>query len=147
MSIMAVLLIFWYDGQRKIPAKAWKMVNLVGSLCALGLIWYFTVAGRERTDQHSFSFFAAQTNEFYREMLMNAFLYVPLGLCLAALTGGWSILLALGLSLAVESWQYFAGTGLAQGTDVILNTLGCAVGTIPFFWARILQTIQAGTEH
>ena len=137
--ITVVMIALWYDGQEKMPAKAWKTANALGVLCELGLIWYFTVAGRERTDQHTFVFFAERSNEFYREMLMNAFLYVPLGLCLTVFTRGWSILLALCLSLGIESWQYFGGLGVAQGTDVIMNTIGCTVGAVPFFLRHILQ--------
>ena len=40
------------------------------------------------------------------------------------------------ISVSIESWQYFAGTGLAQGTDVIMNTLGAAIGTIPWVIVR-----------
>ena len=61
---------------------------------------------------------------------MNVFLYFPLGLTLSVLTGPWSVLMGFVLSLSIESWQYIAGTGLAQGTDVICNTLGVAVGMI-----------------
>ena len=32
------------------------------------------------------------------------------------------------LSLGIESWQFAAGTGIAQGTDVLCNTLGACMG-------------------
>lgn len=70
---------------------------------------------------------------------MNAFLYFPLGLSLSVLIGPWAILAAFVLSLGIETWQYFAGTGLAQGTDVICNTLGCAIGAIPWFVSRLMS--------
>lgn len=81
-------------------------------------------------------FFADISNEFFREMVMNAFLYYPLGLALSVLIGLWSIPLAFMFSVGIETWQYFAGTGLAQGTDVICNTLGCAIGALPFFISK-----------
>ena len=79
-----------------------------------------------------YGFINRYTNDFYRELFMNALLYYPFGLTLAAFIGPWSILAAFLCSFAVETWQYIAGTGLAQGTDVILNTLGCAIGTLPW---------------
>lgn len=114
----------------------WGAVNATGLLFALYCILFYTVLGRTPSDQHIFTFFAPYTNEFYREMLMNAFLYFPFGLTLSTLIGPVSILVGFVVSLAIESWQYFAGTGVAQGTDVIMNTLGAAIGTIPWFIVR-----------
>ncbi|MFR3423222.1 MAG: hypothetical protein ACLTTO_05990 [Lachnospiraceae bacterium] len=34
--------------------------------------------------------------------------------------------------IVIESWQYAAGTGMAQVTDVICNTLGAWIGGIAF---------------
>ena len=70
---------------------------------------------------------------------MNALLYVPLGFTLTVLIGPQSILAAFVLSLVIETWQYFAGTGLAQGTDVIMNTLGCVVGVIPYIIVKFID--------
>ena len=142
----------------------WGAVNATGLLFALYCILFYTVLGRTPSDQHIFTFFAPYTNEFYREMLMNAFLYFPFGLTLSTLLssthlmnsgenkndvkrvkdkngkaiGPVSLTISIGflISVSIESWQYFAGTGLAQGTDVIMNTLGCAIGTIPWFIVR-----------
>ena len=69
-------------------------------------------------------------------MLMNVFLFFPFGLSLTVLIGKWSVLAAFLLSVTIEVWQYYAGTGLAQGTDVICNTLGCAIGMIPWVVTR-----------
>ena len=103
------------------------------------LIIKFTVSGRVPGDLHDYRFAAEYTNEFYREMLMNVFLYFPLGLTLSAVVGPWAVLVGLLLSFSIETWQYFAGTGLAQGTDVICNTLGSAVGTLPCVRVVIIQ--------
>ena len=43
------------------------------------------------------------------------------------------------LSLVIESWQYYAGTGTAQVTDVICNTLEAAIGTLSFLLFSHLQ--------
>ena len=67
-----------------------------------------------------------------QELLMNVFLYFPLGLTLGELIGWHRIWLALVLAIVIESWQYAAGTGMAQVTDVICNTLGAWIGGIAF---------------
>lgn len=42
------------------------------------------------------------------------------------------------MDIEIESWQYMAGSGLAQGTDVIMNTLGAAIGSVPYvFYSRL----------
>lgn len=63
---------------------------------------------------------------------MNVFLYFPLGLTLGELIGWHRIWLALVLAIVIESWQYAVGTGMAQVTDVICNTLGAWIGGIAF---------------
>lgn len=32
--------------------------------------------------------------------------------------------------MLIETWQFMAGTGMAQGTDVLCNVLGIVVGSI-----------------
>lgn len=97
----------------------------------------YTVLGRNPSDNHTFVF-ATNNSESAREMFMNALLYYPLGLSLTVLIGPWSILIAFILSIAIESWQYLAGTGLAQGTDVIMNTLGSAIGSMPWIIVSVI---------
>lgn len=76
-------------------------------------------------------------------MIMNGVLYYPLGIALPYVTGKYrySVLTGFALSVLIEAWQYCAGTGLAQGSDVIMNTLGVAVGGLSFlvysYWHRI----------
>lgn len=134
-------LLFWtflsgLAQKRRKLKNAWKSVNFIGVLIAFYGILSYTVLHRVPSDNHIFTFFADYSNESYREMLMNAFLYYPFGLTLSTLIGPVSILVGFVVSLAIESWQYFAGTGVAQGTDVIMNTLGAAIGAIPWFIVR-----------
>ena len=86
--------------------------------------------GRVPGAQHQFAWAAPFTNEFFREMIMNVFLYFPLGLTLSCLIGPWVVVAGFVLSVSIESWQYLAGTGLAQATDVVCNTIGAAVGSV-----------------
>lgn len=95
-------------------------------------IFKYSALGRAITNNHEFTFLAPYSNEFGRELFMNALLYYPFGLTLTGLIGPRSILVAFLLSAGIEIWQFSAGTGLAQGTDVIMNTVGCAVGALPW---------------
>jgi glycopeptide antibiotics resistance protein len=40
----------------------------------------------------------------------------------------WVVLLACVVSLAIEVTQYYTGLGVADADDVILNTVGAAIG-------------------
>lgn len=127
---MAMLgsLIIWRILAKCIRQDIWKVMNAVGAVVALLIILRFTVIGRESSNEHCFMVMAEYSGEFYREIIMNIFLYFPLGLTLGELTGCHVIWLAFLLSLGIESWQFAAGTGIAQGTDVLCNTLGACMG-------------------
>lgn len=113
------------------------------SVISLFLIFYNTVLGRQPSDNHQFLLMADYNGGFWREMLMNAMLFFPLGLSLPHFIRSYkySILIAFLLSIAIETWQYLAGTGLAQGTDIIMNTLGAAIGASSYIIALKLQRI------
>lgn len=136
---VAFAILLWVNLYLRLGKKQWKIFNMAVIPAALYVIYRMTVAGRACSDSHVFVWASGYSNEFWREMIMNAFLYVPLGLSLTAMIGPWSVLVALLCSVSIETWQYFAGTGLAQGTDVIMNTLGCAIGAIPWFLSRGIE--------
>lgn len=112
--------------------KFWIIFNVIICLPVLYLVLRYTVLYRTPSDDHQFMFFAPFNSEFYRELLMNVLLFYPLGLTLTVLIGPRSILVAFILSFGIESWQYIAGTGVAQVSDVLMNTLGCAIGAVPY---------------
>ena len=97
------------------------------------IILEYTVMHREKSDMHVFVFGAEIGRQIFRELFMNTILFLPFGLSAGAVIGLWCIPIALLMSAGIEAWQYFAGTGLAQGTDVICNTLGCCIGMV-FLW-------------
>ena len=121
--IMLFLLILWRILARYIRIDIWKILNLFGAGVSFFLILKFTVLGRRPSGLYQFVVMAPYSDEFFRELLMNVFLYFPLGLTLGELIGWHRIWLALVLAIVIESWQYAAGTGMAQVTDVICNTL------------------------
>lgn len=112
--------------------KASKIISLIGVIISVYAILNYTVIGRTSTSAHVFVFASSNQDEFWREMFMNALLYIPLGMSFSMFLGSWTIPLAFILSIVIEFWQYIMGTGLAQGTDVIMNTLGSFIGTIPY---------------
>lgn len=130
--IMLFLLILWRILARYIRIDIWKILNLFGAGVSFFLILKFTVLERTPSGVHQFVVMAPYSDEFFRELLMNVFLYFPLGLTLGELIGWHRIWLALVLAIVIESWQYAAGTGMAQVTDVICNTLGVWIGGIAF---------------
>lgn len=111
---------------------AFRVACALAAVVALYGIACYTVLGRVPTGEHRFAIAVYTPGETMREMFMNALLYVPLGLALAPLAGPWAVLAGLALSVGIEAWQYVAGTGLAQATDVVCNVLGCAVGLLPY---------------
>lgn len=134
--ILALAAVFiWGLLGRIVPRRVWKPVCGAAALLATVLVLWLTVWNRTPSEEHVFTWAAAHTNEFFREMFMNAVLYVPFGLAACGLIGPWGVLAGFLLSAGVEGWQYATGAGLAQGTDVLCNTLGAAVGMLPV-WAN-----------
>lgn len=131
---LAAVFVWWLLG-RIVPRRVWKPVCGAAALLATVLVLWLTVWNRTPSEEHVFTWAAAYTNEFFREMFMNAVLYVPFGLAACGLIGPWGVLAGFLLSAGVEVWQYATGAGLAQGTDVLCNTLGAAVGMLPV-WAN-----------
>lgn len=66
----------------------------------------------------------------FEEVVLNALVFVPLGLYLSMLgMKPWkAILLGFCLSLLFEALQYTLSIGAADVTDLLMNTLGTAIG-------------------
>ena len=135
----------------------WRWTNRLLLLLSISAILYLTLWARTPSavqtpvlrPLHSLAA-AKEQPELYREMLMNLFLFVPLGLSMpVALPGktryrsGLTILTALAISCLVEYTQYRFGLGLAETDDVIMNTLGAAIGSS----AQIISQIAAGRRR
>ena len=133
-------------------APAVRIINTILAFVALGGILYITLHHRLPGERelilmpfHSFVEARAQ-REMYREMLMNVFLFVPLGVTMPfALHKNsqtvrskrrkiilFTIAFALILSVVIESIQFFFAMGIAETDDVLCNTLGTALGTFSF---------------
>ena len=94
--------------------------------------------------------------EIYREMLMNVFLFFPLGLTLSnALTQKWHLwvkiilttLIGCILSAGIEYAQYRYALGTAEVDDVICNTLGAFIGSTSLFVAHAIEKYRERVWH
>ena len=137
-------------------SKYMRIIGTVMAVIAVTAILYVTVLTRSESgagaDFIPFSSFerAKIQPEMYRSMLMNVFLFVPLGLSLPFVFGGGTgkrilltILVGLFLSVTVEAIQYFAHLGMAETDDVICNALGTALGSCAYLlcllWIRLFN--------
>ena len=99
---------------------------------------------------------ARQQPEIYREMLMNVFLFFPLGLTLSnALPRRWhrwlriilTTLVGCALSAGIEYAQYRYALGLAETDDVICNTLGAFLGAASLLAAHSIEKHKERAWH
>ena len=77
--------------------------------------------------------------EMYRSMLMNVFLFFPIGLSLPNIlpdrcknSALIAVVFAFLISSSVEFLQYRYQLGRVEIDDVICNTFGCMVGTLSY---------------
>ena len=150
-----ILLLVW----SMIGTAFYKYMRIIGAVLAviaIGAILYITVFSRGESGKGAdfipFSSFARAKiqPEMYRSMLMNVFLFVPLGLSLPYVFSGsiakrilLAILIGFLLSVTVEAIQYFAHLGMAETDDVICNTVGTAIGSCAFLlsllWSKLFN--------
>ena len=150
-----VLLLVW----SVIGAAFYKQMRIIGAVLvvvAVCAIMYVTVFSRNESGAGAYfvpfsSFERAKIQpEMYRSMLMNVFLFVPLGLSMPYVFGGGiakrillTILIGFLLSVTVEAIQYFGHLGMAETDDVICNTLGSAIGSCAYLlsllWRKIFK--------
>lgn len=151
---MVLTLTVWAGSAAHIAAKRWQDGNLVLAFLMAGAILYATILTRSEGGTGliltPFATFTAarQQPEFYREMLMNMFLFFPLGLTLSnALPRKWhrwgriilTTLIGCALSAGIEYAQYRYALGLAETDDVICNTLGAFLGAASLLAAHAIE--------
>lgn len=152
--------VVWTIAMLVIRGKVQRIISIIGTAIAVGLVFLFTIRGRSGIENYELSlipfisFDNAKTQpELYRTMYMNVLLFMPLGLSLPfALSGKIkhnvliSILIGFLLSAVVETVQYLFHLGRCETDDVIMNTLGVIIGTTSFviciFRDRIRNTFN-----
>lgn len=151
---MLVLPIVWTALHQFLQHKQrlWKVINTFTLIISLVTIIYLTLYHRGESDYDVIltpfhSFIEAQIQpEMYRSMLMNVFLLEPLGLSLSGLIPkkrySLAITVVVGMlfSIGIEAAQFYYDLGRCEVDDVIMNTLGCAIGMVPVILAKKIST-------
>ena len=150
MSLLQLLLVKAGQPKKKKGApvlqfKTVQILNLLLALYALAGIFYFTLnrSGSANTALvlRPFQFLkdAKMQPEVYRSVLMNVFLFLPLGLFLPFVLPEkwkkpvlWTILFAFTVSALIECAQLIFGLGKAETDDMLANTVGAALGCLAY---------------
>ena len=138
------------------------MANFVWFCAAVIAILYATILNRTPGNYELIlapfaSLTAARVQpELYRALLMNVFLFFPLGLTLSnALPRKWhrwlriilTTLIGCILSAGIEYAQYRCALGLAETDDVICNTLGAFIGSTSLLIAHAIEKSRERVRH
>ena len=153
---MAGALLLWTLLMLLLKGKAGKIVAVTGAVLALCLILFFTLA-RSSSGVREAPFLIPlnsigrmETNdEMYRSMVMNVALFLSFGLSLPfALPSGWkhnALLTAaagLILSAGIEVTQYIRCIGQCDVDDVLMNTIGVALGCLSYLLVRLVRRLK-----
>ena len=158
---MPLLLAVWGALSARVAERQWRPGNLALLLMSAAVILYATLFSRAEGGGLILTPFAAlaaarQQPELYREMLMNVFLFFPLGLTLSnALPRRWNRWLRIGvttlagclLSAGIECAQYRFALGLAETDDVLCNTLGALLGAASLLVAHAIESHKERARH
>lgn len=162
ITFMALALAAWGALPARVGARRWRCGNLVLVLLITAAILYATLFSRaEGGTGLILAPFASLTAariqpEIYREMLMNVFLFFPLGLTLSnALPRKWhrwgriilTTLVGCALSAGIEYAQYRYTLGMAEVDDVICNTLGAFIGSTSLLIAPAIEKYRERVWH
>ena len=162
ITFMALALAAWGAMPVRVGARRWRWGNLVLVFLTTAAIFYATLFSRaEGSTGLILAPFASltaarQQPEIYREMLMNVFLFFPLGLTLSnALPRKWhrwlriilTTLVGCALSAGIEYAQYRYALGMAEVDDVICNTLGAFLGAASLLVAPAIEKHKERAWH
>ena len=160
LLVIVVSTVLW--GFLRGRSRKWQTVNAWLCVLTVAVILYATVLTRTPGDYKLIltpfaSLTAARVQpELYREMLMNVFLFFPLGLTLSnALPRKWhrwlriilTTLVGCALSAGIEYAQYRYALGMAEVDDVICNTLGAFIGSTSLLIARAIEKSRERVRH
>lgn len=156
------LLLLWPMLCQQVGERRRVLFNTALACAAAFIILYATILTRTPGSYEliltPFATFTAalQQPELYREMLMNVFLFFPLGLTLSnALPRKWhrwgrialTTLIGCILSAEIEYAQYRYALGMAETDDVICNTLGAFLGAVSLLVAHAIEKYRERAWH
>ena len=160
--ILLCMAVLWPFFSVRTKSYGWSIINFSLFLGSLTFILFATILTRTPGDYKPiltpFATFTAalQQPELYREMLMNVFLFFPLGLTLSnALPRKWhrwgkialTTLVGCALSAGIEYTQYRYALGMAEVDDVICNTLGAFIGSTSLLTAHAIEKSRERVRH
>ena len=152
--LLLSLLLLWPVLCQRVGERRRVLLNTALACAAAFIILYATILNRTPGNYEliltPFAALSAarQQPELYREMLMNIFLFFPLGLTLSnALPQKWhrwgriilTTFVGCILSAGIEYAQYRFALGMAETDDVICNTLGAFVGSASLLLAHAME--------
>ena len=159
---IVIAIVAWGYLRTKVQLRRWTMANFVWFCAAVIAILYATILNRTPGNYELIlapfaSLTAARVQpELYRALLMNVFLFFPLGLTLSnALPRKWhrwlriilTTLIGCILSAGIEYAQYRCALGLAETDDVICNTLGAFIGSTSLLIAHANEKSRERDRH
>ena len=160
--LLLSLLLLWPVLCQRVGERRRVLLNTALACAAAFIILYATILTRTSGDyEFILTPFAAlsaarQQPELYREMLMNIFLFFPLGLTLSnALPRKWhrwlrialTTLIGCAFSAGIEYAQYRYALGMAEVDDVICNTLGVFIGSTSLLIAHAIEKSRERVRH
>lgn len=160
--LLLSLLLLWPMLCQRVGERRRVLFNTVLACAAAFIILYATILNRTPGNYEliltPFAALSAarQQPELYRAMLMNVFLFFPLGLTLSnALPRKWhrwgriafTTLIGCILSAGIEYAQYRYALGLAETDDVICNTLGAFIGSTSLLIAHAIEKHKERAWH
>ena len=160
--LLLSLLLLWPMLCQRVGERRRVLFNTALACAAAFIILYATIltrsAGVPEAILTPFASLTAarQQPEIYREMLMNIFLFFPLGLTLSnALPQKWhrwlrialTTLIGCILSAGIEYAQYRCALGMAETDDVICNTLGAFLGAASLLAAHAIEKHKERAWH
>lgn len=159
---MVLLIMLWTWLKNRYGKQLWwKLFNSAVFIIVVSAILYTTLYSRTESYQVPVfipfhSFYEAKTQpEIYRTMLMNIFLFEPIGLSLPNILPkkahpvAVTVIIAILFSVIIEVAQYCFSLGRCEIDDVIMNTLGAAVGGIAYGkrLREILERLRTNGIH
>ena len=138
---IATLIVFCLGAAILIGIRGWRkgLRSATGLLLCeyIFLLYCSTVIFRSTAKERAFDFtpFWSYSNpDLVVENVMNAVAFVPVGVLLGIATSRWksgwlvAMIVGMGISVSIETMQYFMKRGFSEVDDVMHNTLGCLIG-------------------
>lgn len=148
----AVMFVIWSAAMILLRGKLKRAAAIAGAVISVLLIVLNTLVRHSLDDGIAvhlipFSSFSmvAEIPGIYRSMQLNIILFMPFGMSLPfilpeklRLKPLITVCIALMISVTIEVCQYIFNIGMSEVDDVIMNTLGAAIGTLSYLLVSLI---------